>query len=58
MSVVVATPKAGKPARRTGATTTADSRSARFRSRAFTRELTAAFHGAKLRVLDAAKRKA
>lgn len=58
MSVVVSAPKTGKPAKRTAATTKAGSRSARFRSRAFTRELTAAFHGAKLRVLDAAKRKA
>lgn len=57
MSVVISAPQAGKPMRPAAATTTAGSRSARIHSRAFTRKLTAAFHGAKLRALDAAKPK-
>lgn len=58
MSVAVAAPKTSKPTKTATTTPLAASRPARFRSRAFTRELATAFHGAKLRALDVAKPKA
>ncbi|MFA6546202.1 MAG: hypothetical protein WCS99_17415 [Limisphaerales bacterium] len=58
MSAVVAEPKSGKAAKKATASPTQESRAARFRSKAFTREMTTAFHAAKLRALEATKAKA
>lgn len=58
MSTLVAAPKPSKAATKTVPSNAQASRAARFRSKAFTRELTEVFHAAKLRALDAAKPKA
>jgi hypothetical protein len=55
MSVVVTAPKAGKLAKASASPKTKQDRVARFRTKAFARELTAAFHQAKLHALDATK---
>jgi hypothetical protein len=58
MSVVVAEPKTGKTVRNLASAKPKQDRAARFRTKEFTRELTAVFHQAKLRALDATKGKA
>ncbi len=54
MSAVVSAPK---PVKKAAHLPAQEGRTARFRSKAFARELTTAFHAAKLRALDAAKPK-